>query len=126
MRHSLPLRRRALVGKHKGQRDPQQPRFVGSSPSFAYTTNTPNTKTSSIATVLGWSPKSGDPSVIAAPLSALTTIKDCVGNRSSLYLQPVCSERSPFGCGPQADSGSRSRPARLAKAAACEVLVCRL
>jgi hypothetical protein len=29
----------------------------------------------------------------------------------------VCSEGSPFGCGPQADSGSRSRPARLLKAA---------
>jgi hypothetical protein len=59
-------------------------------------------------------------------LSLAATI-DCIKNfftaASAASLQQVCSKSSPFGCGQQADGGSRSRQAHLLKVAGrCEAL----
>jgi hypothetical protein len=54
---------------------------------------------------------------------SLAATTDCTQNFYLLHLQQVCSKSSPFGCGQQADGGSRSRPAHLLKVTGrCEAL----
>jgi hypothetical protein len=55
---------------------------------------------------------------------SLAATTDCIQNFQLLHLQQVYSKSSPFGCGQQADGGSRSRHADLLKVAGrCEALL---